>query len=166
VVLIDELVNRGCLAHARSGRQGDRGRQARRLQSTPQAFIEKLMICTAKQRPIVCAPERRRSVRLRPRRRGARRCSRRGIEVEVIPGITAGSASRRARHSGHASRARARRHFVTGTRGRREPIGARWRARHDAGHLHGPAQSAKIVSLLQARHGSADARVRRSRTAR
>src|SRR6266852_4541385 len=44
VVLVDELVNRGCLAHARSDAKvievGKRGG----CKSTPQAFIEKLMI--------------------------------------------------------------------------------------------------------------------------
>src|SRR6266849_2471150 len=48
VVLVDELVNRGCLAHARSDARiievGKRGG----CQSTPQVFIEKLLIQHAK----------------------------------------------------------------------------------------------------------------------
>src|SRR5258705_3454578 len=49
VILIDELVSRGCLAHARSEARivevGKRGG----CRSTPQAFIEKLLILYARQ---------------------------------------------------------------------------------------------------------------------
>lgn len=49
VVLVDELVNRGCLAHVRSTAKiievGKRGG----CKSTPQAFIEKLLVLYAKQ---------------------------------------------------------------------------------------------------------------------
>src|SRR5258708_39925845 len=49
VVLVDELVNRGCLAHARSDAKvievGKRGG----CKSTPQAFIDKLLVQYARQ---------------------------------------------------------------------------------------------------------------------
>src|SRR6476659_6861385 len=54
VILIDELVSRGCLAHARSdadvvdvGKRG--GCRSNGRVSTPQAFIEKLMFLHARQ---------------------------------------------------------------------------------------------------------------------
>jgi uroporphyrin-III C-methyltransferase len=92
VVLIDELVSRGCLAHARSDARiievGKRGG----CRSTPQAFIEKLMILYSK--------ENKKVVRLKGGDpfvfgRGAEEADAlraQGIEVEVIPGITAGTA--------------------------------------------------------------------------
>src|SRR3989442_11418885 len=53
VVLVDELVSRGCLAHARSDARiievGKRGG----CKATPQAFIEKMMIQHAKAGNIV-----------------------------------------------------------------------------------------------------------------
>ena len=90
VVLVDELVNRGCLAHARSDAKvievGKRGG----CKSTPQAFIEKLLVQYAKQGMTVA--------RLKGgdpfvfgrggEELGALLAA--GIEVEVIPGITAG----------------------------------------------------------------------------
>jgi uroporphyrin-III C-methyltransferase len=91
VVLIDELVSRGCLAHARSGAKiievGKRGG----CRSTPQAFIEKLMILYSK--------ENKKVVRLKGGDpfvfgRGGEEADAlraQGIEVEVIPGITAGT---------------------------------------------------------------------------
>jgi uroporphyrin-III C-methyltransferase len=90
VVLVDELVNRGCLAHARSDARvievGKRGG----CKSTPQAFIEKLLIQHARQGMVVA--------RLKGGDpfvfgRGGEELSallEQGIEVEVIPGITAG----------------------------------------------------------------------------
>jgi len=92
VVLVDELVNRGCLAHVRSDARiievGKRGG----CKSTPQAFIEKLLILHAKQK--------RNVVRLKGGDpfvfgRGGEEVEAlraQGIEVEVIPGITAGMA--------------------------------------------------------------------------
>src|SRR5260221_14649388 len=48
VVLVDALVNRGCLAHARSdARVIDVGKRGG-CSSTPQAFIEKILIQMAK----------------------------------------------------------------------------------------------------------------------
>jgi uroporphyrin-III C-methyltransferase len=92
VVLVDELVNRGCLAHARSDARiievGKRGG----CKSTPQAFIEKLLVLYAK--------DSKKVVRLKGGdpfvfgRGGeeAEALRAQGIEVDVIPGITAGTA--------------------------------------------------------------------------
>src|ERR1044071_4966685 len=87
VILIDELVSRGCLAHARSDARiievGKRGGCA----STPQAFIEKLLVLYSKEKivarlkggdPFVFG-------------RGAEELEAlvaQGIDVEVIPGTT------------------------------------------------------------------------------
>jgi uroporphyrin-III C-methyltransferase len=93
VVLVDELVNRGCLAHARSdARIVEVGKRAG-CKSTPQAFIEKLMVLHAKQGKTVA--------RLKGGDpfvfgRGGEELAcleANGIEVEVIPGITAGIAA-------------------------------------------------------------------------
>jgi len=89
VILIDELVSRGCLAHARSDARiievGKRGG----CKSTPQAFIEKLLVLYSKEKivarlkggdPFVFG-------------RGAEELAvleAAGVEVEIIPGITAG----------------------------------------------------------------------------
>jgi uroporphyrin-III C-methyltransferase len=92
VVLVDELVNRGCLAHVRIGARvievGKRGG----CKSTPQAFIEKLLIQYAKQDrnvvrlkggdPFVFGRGGEEMEALRAQ----------GIEVEIIPGVTAGTA--------------------------------------------------------------------------
>jgi uroporphyrin-III C-methyltransferase len=92
VVLVDELVNRGCLAHVRSDARiievGKRGGCA----STPQAFIEKLLVLYAK--------ENKKVVRLKGGDpfvfgRGGEEAEvlrAQGIEVDVIPGVTAGIA--------------------------------------------------------------------------
>ncbi|MGQ0655595.1 MAG: uroporphyrinogen-III C-methyltransferase [Betaproteobacteria bacterium] len=92
VVLIDDLVNRGCLAHARSDANvvevGKRGG----CKSTPQAFIDKLMVLHARQGRIVA--------RLKGGDpfvfgRGAEEMQAlldAGLDVEIIPGITAGIA--------------------------------------------------------------------------
>jgi uroporphyrin-III C-methyltransferase len=95
VILIDELVSRGCLAHARSdakvvevGKRG--GCRSNGRVSTPQVFIEKLMILHARQGKTIA--------RLKGGDpfvfgRGAEELAAleaAGIEVEIIPGITAG----------------------------------------------------------------------------
>jgi uroporphyrin-III C-methyltransferase len=92
VVLMDALVNRGCLAHVRSTAKiievGKRGG----CKSTPQAFIEKLLVLYAKEKKNV--------VRLKGGDpfvfgRGGEEVEAllaHGIEVDVIPGITAGTA--------------------------------------------------------------------------
>jgi uroporphyrin-III C-methyltransferase len=92
VVLVDELVNRGCLVHVRSDARiievGKRGG----CKSTPQAFIEKLLLMYAKDKKNV--------VRLKGGDpfvfgRGGEEIEAlraQGIEVEIIPGVTAGTA--------------------------------------------------------------------------
>jgi uroporphyrin-III C-methyltransferase len=92
VVLVDELVNRGCLAHVRSTATvievGKRGG----CKSTPQAFIQKLLALYAKQGKHV--------VRLKGGDpfvfgRGGEELEAlraQGIEVEIVPGITSGTA--------------------------------------------------------------------------
>jgi uroporphyrin-III C-methyltransferase len=90
VVLVDDLVSRGCLAHARSDAKvievGKRGG----CKSTPQEFIERLMVQYARQGrnvarlkggdPFVFGRGGEELEALRAA----------GIEAEVIPGITAG----------------------------------------------------------------------------
>lgn len=92
VILVDALVNRGCLSHARYDARiievGKRGG----CKSTPQAFIEKLLILYARQQkkvvrlkggdPLVFGRGGEEIEALRAL----------GIEMEVIPGITAGTA--------------------------------------------------------------------------
>jgi uroporphyrin-III C-methyltransferase len=92
VVLVDDLVNRGCLAHVRADARiievGKRGG----CKSTPQAFIEKLLVLYSRENKTV--------VRLKGGDpfvfgRGGEEVEAlraQGIEVEVIPGITAGTA--------------------------------------------------------------------------
>ncbi len=92
VVLVDDLVNRGCLAHVRADARiievGKRGG----CKSTPQAFIEKLLVLYVKEKKNV--------VRLKGGDpfvfgRGGEEVEAlraQGIEVEVIPGVTAGTA--------------------------------------------------------------------------
>jgi uroporphyrin-III C-methyltransferase len=92
VVLVDDLVNRGCLAHARSDaiviEVGKRGG----CMATPQEFIERLLVQYARQGKVVArlkggdpfvfgrGGEELEAVRAA------------GIEVEVVPGVTAGTA--------------------------------------------------------------------------
>ena len=92
VVLVDELVNRGCLAHVRSDARiievGKRGG----CRSTPQEFIERLLVLYSKENknvvrlkggdPFVFGRGGEEAEALRAQ----------GVEVEVIPGITAGTA--------------------------------------------------------------------------
>jgi uroporphyrin-III C-methyltransferase len=92
VVLVDELVNRACLAHVRPDARvievGKRGG----CKSTPQAFIEKLLILYSREHKNV--------VRLKGGDpfvfgRGGEEVEAllaAGIEVKIIPGITAGTA--------------------------------------------------------------------------
>jgi uroporphyrin-III C-methyltransferase len=93
VILIDDLVNRGCLAHARSDATvievGKRGG----CNLAPQAFINKLLVLYTRQGKTV--------VRLKGGdpfvfgRGGEELLALRdaGIDVEVVPGVTAGIAA-------------------------------------------------------------------------
>ncbi|HEY6820843.1 MAG TPA: uroporphyrinogen-III C-methyltransferase [Burkholderiales bacterium] len=92
VVLIDDLVSRGCLAHARSGAKivevGKRGGCA----STPQAFIEKLMIQYAKAGSVVARLKGGDPFVFGRGGEEMEALANAGVEVEVIPGVTAGTA--------------------------------------------------------------------------
>src|SRR6476660_3897862 len=50
VVLVDDLVNRGCLAHVRSDARGIEVGKRGGCASTPQAFIEKLLILYSREK--------------------------------------------------------------------------------------------------------------------
>jgi uroporphyrin-III C-methyltransferase len=91
VILIDALVSRGCLAHARSGaRVIDVGKRAGCF--TPQEVIEKLMIQYHSQRKCVARLKGGDPFVFGRGGEEAGRLRGLGIEVEVIPGITAGMA--------------------------------------------------------------------------
>jgi len=90
VVLVDELVNRGCLAHARSGARiievGKRGG----CKSTPQVFIERLLIQYSKAGQTVARLKGGDPFVFGRGGEELRALLEAGIEVEVISGITAG----------------------------------------------------------------------------
>ena len=90
VILIDELVSRGCLAHARSDARvvevGKRGG----CTSTPQEFIERLMILHARQGKVVARLKGGDPFVFGRGGEEMQALIAAGIEVEVIPGITAG----------------------------------------------------------------------------
>src|SRR5678816_491689 len=90
VILIDELVSRGCLAHARRDARvievGKRGG----CKSTPQAFIEKLLIQYARQGMMVARLKGGDPFVFGRGGEELEALLAAGIEVEVIPGITAG----------------------------------------------------------------------------
>jgi uroporphyrin-III C-methyltransferase len=90
VVLIDELVSRGCLAHARSDARvvevGKRGG----CTSTPQEFIERLMILHARQGNVVARLKGGDPFVFGRGGEEMQALLAAGISVEVIPGITAG----------------------------------------------------------------------------
>lgn len=92
VVLVDELVNRGCVAHARSDARiievGKRGG----CKSTPQEFIEKLCIRFSQEGKSVARLKGGDPFVFGRGGEEAERLRAQGIEVEVIPGITAGIA--------------------------------------------------------------------------
>jgi uroporphyrin-III C-methyltransferase len=92
VVLIDELVNRGCLAHARSDVRvievGKRGG----CTSTPQAFIEKLMVLHCREGKTVARLKGGDPFIFGRGGEEAEKLKSYGIDVEVIPGVTAGTA--------------------------------------------------------------------------
>jgi uroporphyrin-III C-methyltransferase len=90
VVLIDDLVSRGCLAHARSGARivevGKRGG----CKATPQVFIEKLMVQHAKAGSTVARLKGGDPFVFGRGGEEVAALTACGIEVEIIPGITAG----------------------------------------------------------------------------
>ena len=90
VVLVDELVNRGCLAHARSDARiievGKRGGS----QSTPQVFIEKMMLKIVEAGQTVARLKGGDPFVFGRGGEEMQALLEAGIEVEVIPGITAG----------------------------------------------------------------------------
>jgi uroporphyrin-III C-methyltransferase len=89
VVLVDALVNRGCLAHARSdARIVEVGKRAGG--GTSQAFIEKAMIQTAKNGLTVARLKGGDPFVFGRGGEELHALLAAGIEVEVIPGITAG----------------------------------------------------------------------------
>ncbi len=90
VVLIDELVNHGCLAHARSDARiievGKRGG----CKSTPQVFIERLLVQYSKAGKTVARLKGGDPFVFGRGGEEMQALMEAGIEVEVIPGITAG----------------------------------------------------------------------------
>ncbi len=89
VVLVDALVNRGCLAHARSdARIVEVGKRAG--SGTSQAFIEKVMVQTAKNGLTVARLKGGDPFIFGRGGEELRALLDAGVEVEVIPGITAG----------------------------------------------------------------------------
>ena len=89
VVLVDALVNRGCLAHARpDARIVEVGKRAGA--GTSQAFIEKVMVQTAKNGGTVARLKGGDPFIFGRGGEELRALLDAGIEVEVVPGITAG----------------------------------------------------------------------------
>jgi uroporphyrin-III C-methyltransferase len=92
VVLIDELVSRGCLAHARSDARvievGKRGG----CKSTPQAFIERLLVLYAREGKTVARLKGGDPFVFGRGGEEVEALRAHGIEAEVIPGVTAGIA--------------------------------------------------------------------------
>jgi uroporphyrin-III C-methyltransferase len=93
VVLVDDLVNRGCIAHVRSDAKvvevGKRGG----CKATPQAFIEKLLIQYARQGHVVARLKGGDPFVFGRGGEEVQALLEAGVEVEVIPGITAGLAA-------------------------------------------------------------------------
>jgi len=92
VVLVDDLVDRGCLAHARPGARiievGKRGG----CRSTPQVFIEKLILSNSRRGKTVARLKGGDPFVFGRGGEELRRLEAAGIVVEVIPGLTAGIA--------------------------------------------------------------------------
>lgn len=92
VILLDDLVSRGCLVHARAGAKvievGKRGG----CRSTPQAFIERLLARYARQGKRVARLKGGDPFVFGRGGEEVQALRAQGIEVEVIPGITAGTA--------------------------------------------------------------------------
>lgn len=94
VVLVDDLVNRGCLAHARSDAKvievGKRGGCRSGPSATPQVFIEKLMIQYAKAGNTVARLKGGDPFVFGRGGEELQALAAEGIDVEIIPGVTAG----------------------------------------------------------------------------
>ena len=90
VVLIDELVNRGCLAHARSDARIIEAGKRGGCKSTPQVFIEKLLVQYSKAGKTVARLKGGDPFVFGRGGEEMQALMQAGIEVEVIPGITAG----------------------------------------------------------------------------
>src|SRR5207237_3421224 len=90
VVLVDELVSRGCLAHARSGTKVIEVGKRAGCRTTPQAFIEKLMIREAQAGRTVARLKGGDPFVFGRGGEELEALVQAGIEVEVIPGVTAG----------------------------------------------------------------------------
>ena len=92
VVLVDDLVDRGCLAHARPGARiievGKRGG----CRSTPQVFIEKLILSNSRRGKTVARLKGGDPFVFGRGGEELRRLEAAGIVVEVIAGLTAGIA--------------------------------------------------------------------------
>jgi uroporphyrin-III C-methyltransferase len=92
VVLVDDLVSRGCLSHVRSDARvievGKRGG----CKSTPQAFIEKLCIQHVKAGQVVARLKGGDPFVFGRGGEELEALTSAGVEVEIIPGITAGTA--------------------------------------------------------------------------
>src|SRR3954467_9321000 len=90
VILIDELVSRGCLAHARSDARGGEVGKRGGCASTPQQFIERLMVLHAKKGKIVARLKGGDPFVFGRGGEEMQALIAAGVQVEVIPGITAG----------------------------------------------------------------------------
>lgn len=92
VILVDDLVNRGCLSHVRFGaRVIEVGKRCGSV-STSQAFIDQLMIGTAKAGHTVARLKGGDPFVFGRGGEELEALSAAGVEVEIIPGITAGTA--------------------------------------------------------------------------
>ncbi len=92
VVLIDALVHRDCLEHARPGAQVIEVGKRAGCKSTPQAFIEKLILFHARRGKTIARLKGGDPFVFGRGGEEKERLEAAGIEVEVIPGITAGIA--------------------------------------------------------------------------
>lgn len=92
VVLVDDLVGRGCLAHARAGAKVIEAGKRGGCKSTPQAFIERLMVRYARRGKIVARLKGGDPFVFGRGGEEADALRAQGVEVEVIPGLTAGTA--------------------------------------------------------------------------
>jgi len=92
VVLIDDLVSRGCLAHApANARVIDVGKRGG-CKSTPQAFIERLMVLHSREGKTVARLKGGDPFVFGRGGEELLALLKAGVDVEVIPGVTAGTA--------------------------------------------------------------------------